>query len=124
MNEEAHDLFSLASDDYKALKSLIKMDLISHVIFFLAQQTVEKCMKSVLANNNVIYPKIHNLMKIKQLLVENDIKSNFPDDILKQLIPFAADCRYGMPEVEFPEAKEVLAVAKSAIDWCKEQIHD
>ena len=123
-NEESIELFNLASDDFKSCDGLIKMDLVTHVVFFLAQQTVEKSMKSVLASQHIIYPKTHNLAKINLLLKENNITSPFSEQSLKQLIPFAADCRYGLPDVEFPDAKEMLSVAETAINWCKKQIYD
>ena len=118
-HEEALDLLNLARDDYKSLQALVEMDLVTHVVFFLAQQTVEKSMKAVLALNSVVYPKIHDLVRIAVMLKDNGVEVPIDENSLKILNPFAADCRYGLPEVEFPDARKVFQIAKSTIEWCE-----
>ena len=116
-------LFLLASDDFIACEALINMGIVSHVVFFHAQQTVEKCIKSVLAKNNIIFPRTHDIIELSALLAKNNLHNPITSFWVEELNDLAVESRYFVPEVEFPDAKEVLKVAKTAIDWCREQIN-
>ena len=68
LSKNAKELFILANDDFLSCEALVNMDLVTHVVFFLAQQTVEKCIKAVLAKNDIIFPHTPDLLELNALL--------------------------------------------------------
>ena len=115
-------LFLLASDDFQACEALVNMGVVNHVVFFLAQQTVEKSFKSVLAKNNIKFPLTHDLLELAEILRLNNFANPISDHHLDICNTFAVETRYFMPDEDFPDAKEILQVAKSAIEWSRKTI--
>lgn len=64
------------------------------IIGFHAQQAVEKLLKAVLAHHAVLYPRVHDLTELVDLLRENKI--SFPENLeeIDRLTPFATVFRY------------------------------
>ena len=118
------ELFILASDDFASCEALINVNVIKHVVFFLAQQTVEKSMKAVMEKNNIKYPFIHDLLELDKLLKNHNIEIPLSELWLETINTFSVESRYFLPDEEFPDAKEILNITRSALDWCKEQIYD
>lgn len=123
-SEEKMELFKLACEDYKSCEALVSMNVVNHILFFTAQQTVEKSIKAVISNSGLSFPHTHDLLKLNQLAIKYKIPTPFSVKNLEMLNPFAVESRYFLPNEEFPDAKEALNIAKTAIEWCKEQIHD
>ena len=64
------------------------------VIGFHAQQAVEKAIKAVLANVNVVFPRTHNIAMLLALLQQNGIQTPDQDVFLERLTPFGVAARY------------------------------
>ncbi|MBV2265217.1 MAG: HEPN domain-containing protein [Thauera sp.] len=64
------------------------------VIGFHAQQAVEKAVKAVLANVNVVFPRTHNIAMLLALLQQNGIQTPDQDVFLERLTPFGVVARY------------------------------
>jgi len=64
------------------------------VIGFHAQQAVEKAIKAVLTNVNVVSPRTHNIAMLLALLQQNGIQTPDQDVFLERLTPFGVAARY------------------------------
>ncbi len=84
-------------------KGNVKLDL--WIVFFHLQQSVEKCLKSLLAFNNVHVLKTHDIGALLTKVEELKISLPFEEDDLKFLSYFAVEGRYGavLEQIEEPE---------------------
>lgn len=121
--KEDVELYRIAKDNFKAFEVLVNGNLLGNSVFFHGNQAVEKCIKAVLVNSNIVFTPTHDLLKLYALLQFNSVKNPFSVKNLETLNQFTFESCYKVRE-EYIDAKEVLAVARTAIDWCKKQIHD
>jgi HEPN domain-containing protein len=109
----------LAHRDLIAAKELINNEYLCNIVLFHSQQTIEKCLKALLEQNNINPPKIHGINKLFSLLPElikekitlNDFEMNLIDDIY---IDTRYPSNFGLLPSGFPsqeEAREVLEIA-------------
>lgn len=64
-------------------------DIPDHVIGFHAQQAVEKLLKAVLSDREVGYGRTHDLGRLIELIVENDLPTPPDPSALGTLTPWA-----------------------------------
>ncbi len=89
------------------------------VMFFLAQQSIEKAIKAVLAHRNVAYRKTHDLVELSALLSDQSLQSALPEDLMIRLGPYAVEMRYvnaASPRVRVDEVKTAVA---SLLAWAQ-----
>lgn len=64
------------------------------IILFHLQQAAEKYLKAFLSFNKIHFGKLHDIKKILELFVENDIKMPPEAEALVELTPYAVEGRY------------------------------
>lgn len=116
-------------NDIKAAEIMLKEELYNHTCFF-AHQSSEKALKGFLEENNIVIPKIHNLMALNEQCQK--IKSSFCElrPKLKFLNQFYITTKYpdtfvgslpgGMPDKA--TAEKALGYAKEITDFCLDAI--
>ncbi len=97
--DHAQLLFSMAANDFKALKGMLRLgneteNFFSDEIFgFHAQQCVEKTLKAWIAARGETYPRTHNLISLLQIL-EAAGEETTAFEYLADLNSFAVQFRY------------------------------
>ena len=95
---------------------------------FLCHQTIEKCLKAVIAKSGQFPPKIHNLMNLAE---KADLKENISEeqkDFLSELNPLNIEARYPDYKNKINEiltesyCKELLNRTKGMVEWIKKQL--
>jgi HEPN domain-containing protein len=84
----------------------------TEVMFFLAQQSIEKIIKAMLAHRKVAYRKTHDLVELSALLSDGSLQGVLPEDLMIRLGPYAVEMRYvntASPQVGVDEVKRALA---------------
>ncbi len=95
---------------------------------FLCHQTMEKCLKAVIAESGRFPPKIHNLFNLaeKADIIEN--LSEEQKDFLSELNPLNIEARYPDYRNKINEiltesyCEELLIKTKGMVKWIKEQL--
>lgn len=116
----ARTLLSIAEGDYKTALSLFKsVDYRIENAFYMAQQSIEKSLKSVLVHREIAVPLIHDLAALLGKL---------PDDCdppygyeLNELSEYAAIRRYeeGNWTPTKDELQAILEKTKDMLDWAQ-----
>ena len=121
MREETKKWFEKAKDDLKKAKDNFKMcnyDLTS----FLCQQAVEKSLKAVLIERTKKFPKIHDLVRLGELVSLNK-------KLLKnceKLSPVYIETRYpdiGEEDYTQEESAEDIKIAEKILKWATKKYH-
>lgn len=120
MEEEIRKWFDKAKDDLKKAKDnfgIGNYDLTS----YLCQQAVEKALKSLLIKNTKKFPKIHDLVRLGELV---KIDKNLLDGC-KRLNPIYLQTRY--PDVsEDTYTKEDslgdIKIAEEILEWIRKRL--
>ena len=115
-----------AESDLRAAQTLFESkEFFPLQICFLSQQCAEKAIKAILVFENVNFPKVHDLDRLRDLIPEDwKFKRQFPD--LAELTIWAVESRYPgvMPNVTEREASEALRLALSAFDAISAELHE
>ncbi len=93
-------------------------------IGFHCQQAAEKMLKAFLVQEDVVFPKTHNLMALIALCCDLDEAFAELAPACDRLNPLAVETRYGdLPPLSEPaEADEVLELAKHVYTWVGSRI--
>ena len=91
-------------------------------IVFLAQQSVKKCIKSVLVHLQIAFPLVHNLGILIALLPDEKIPPN--GFTLTELNPYASVRRYeeGHLSLTVDEISAALKASKEVSAWAQAEI--
>ena len=93
---QARELVEAAERDVSALRGMGNAAVFSDEIFgFHAQQAVEKLLKAWLALLGKIYPRIHDLTELLEMVKTRD-PSAARFDALVEFTPYAVQFRYGV----------------------------
>ena len=107
-----------AESDLRAAETLLKSQVFFPLqICFLSQQCAEKSIKAILVFEEVNFPRIHDLDRLRDLVPGDwKIKRQFPD--LAELTIWAVEARYPgeMPAVTEAEALDTFRLAQSVFD--------
>lgn len=112
--EYAFELLGIAKSDAisaRALSSAPNPGRLENVLY-LVQQSVEKCIKSVLVYRQIPFPLVHDLGTLVALLPDPDIPPHGFD--LTELNPFASVRRY--EEGRLPLTQEEVEIALQTAD--------
>ncbi len=119
--EYAKELLRIAEGDLASAQTLFKAshDGRPENIVFLAQQSVEKHIKSVLVHLEIAFPLLHDLGVLVALLPDD--KMPVEGFELMELNPFASVRRYHEGDVPLTkqEIEASLNVARNIADWAK-----
>ena len=118
----ARRFLELADRDHKAFLKLVPdREIDDAVIGFHAQQTVEKCLKAVLARHEVAVRKVHDLHALMDLLADRRLPVPPMRKEIIELNPFAVILRYELAETESLDrslAKTILEAVRRWADEC------
>jgi HEPN domain-containing protein len=110
---EVESLLAAAKRDSLAFDLLAAQpEAPTEVMFFLAQQSIEKTIKAVLADRKVAYRKTHDLVELSALLSDDSLRAVLPEDLMIRLGPYAVEMRYvnaASPKVSVDEVKRAVA---------------
>ncbi len=121
--EEAWRSLRLADRDIKAFEVLKKEPEVHlSIVYFHAQQAVEKSLKAVLFAQQIEFARTHDLVKLARLLGGRGILLPVGEDQLRRLNPFAVTFRYDDMEIT-PVAQEGMASLIAEIRrWAEEEV--
>ena len=120
----AVELLELAKRDLVAFTVLLKSPEVDFsIVGFHAQQTVEKCMKAVLAHHGFSFPFTHDLNGLYLLLTDVPITMPFSNKDLKRLTPYAVSSRYDLERDEILDAEQSSVLVAQAMTWATAFIH-
>ena len=94
-------------------------------ICFFSQQCAEKAIKAILVFEEVNFPKIHDLDRLRDLVPKGwKVKEQFPD--LAELTIWAVESRYpgDIPDIVEQEARETLSLAEAVFDSVSTQLEE
>jgi len=121
--EEAWRSLRLADRDIKVF-DILRKEPEAHlsIVCFHAQQAVEKSLKAVLFSRRIEFERIHDLVKLAQLLGYHDIVLPVPEDQLRRLNPFAVTFRYDDLEIELISQANTASLVADVRRWAEEQV--
>ena len=115
------DWFNIALSDFDLAKSGRKGNIRYEELCFHAQQTVEKCIKSVLIKNQIEFPKTHNIQVLLELL-----PAYLAEPILDstKLTVYAHTSRYpgDHSAIDKEEWQDAVKIADRVLKWAREII--
>lgn len=117
---------SKAEEDYQAaiLLSRKKKPLFLNSVCFHSQQAAEKYLKAYLALRDVCFPKIHDLILLKNLCVTREGDFELLTDLVVSLNPYAVEFRYPGERANRHDAKQALLAVKEVREFvCRKLRH-
>mgnify|MGYP005856081837 CR=1 FL=1 len=115
-----------SESDLRAAHTLLNSgDFFPLQICFLAQQCGEKAIKAILVFEDVYFPKIHDLDRLRDLIPDGwKIKEQFPD--LAELTIWAVESRYpgNTPDVTEGEAEDALKLAEAVFNAVSTELEE
>jgi HEPN domain-containing protein len=122
--EEALRALRLADRDMQAFNALCtNPDVHISIICFHAQQAVEKMLKAVLFSCRIEFERIHDLVKLAQLLNEQKIQPPVSEDQLRRLNPFAVTFRYDDLDIEIISLSDMANLLEDLRNWSTERVN-
>jgi len=126
-NTEKHylDWFNKADEDELNTVSILKhRDGTPSVVCFLSQQMAEKYLKGLLVYHEKDFPKIHDLIKIEELLLEFEPEIKEYKDELDLLNRYYIETRYpgDYPEFTWQEGEQAYEAAKKIKEFVLSKI--
>jgi len=120
----ARELAAAAARDLVILtKGVPDAEIAVEALGFHCHQAVEKCIKAVLAIQQVEYRKIHDIKTLLDLGRDAGVEMPSSDQ-LEALTPFAVEFRYrALPQGKSPvERDRMPALARAVYDWAQARI--
>lgn len=115
---EVDSLLAAAKRDSLAFNLLAAQpEAPKEVMFFLAQQSIEKAIKAVLAHRKVAYRKTHDLVALSALLSDDSLQHVLPEDLMIRLGPYAVEMRYANTASPQVKVDEVTTAVASVLAW-------
>jgi len=112
MKKQAEEWLNAANEDLKLIEKIIDDETLTNMIAFHSQQAIEKSLKSILEEFESKVPRIHNLIKLKEM-TEKYIKFETDKSSLEQVNEIYADTRY-------PSDVGLIPIGKPSIELAKE----
>lgn len=121
----AHDLLTIAKEEYATAEALLGIDniRIEHV-FYLAQQVIEKALKGVLVSSETPVPMIHDLAALVAKMPEN-LSPPYGYE-MGELTMYATIRRYEVSSLKptTEELQVVLSKTKEILAWAQNVIEN
>ena len=113
----------MAQRDMRAFDILVEETSVAdESIGFHAQQIVEKCLKAVLAFNQIEFRKVHDLDALLELLTKNGLPEPPEADSLDELNPYAVFLRYDLAETQSLDRQKTKSLVQGILAWGKRHI--
>ena len=122
MKKQVENWLDAASDDIRLIEKIGEDESLTNMIAFHAEQAVEKSFKAVLEQYESKVPRIHNIIKLKEL-IEKNIKIDLDKRLLIEISEVYTETRYpsdlGLIPTGKPSIKTALNYKKFAKDIYK-----
>ncbi|MEA2042117.1 MAG: HEPN domain-containing protein [Bacteroidota bacterium] len=122
MKAITQEWLNFAKTDIIVAKNSLSDEYITNAVAFHAQQTVEKCFKATIEENDLRLKRIHNLIKLYQI-VEPLIDFSVDKEKLRQIDEVYTTSRYPGDLGLLPNGKPSSKDAKEMYEFAK-QIYD
>ena len=121
--EHARRLLGKAANDITSAEVILASGLVFDSVAFHAQQAAKKSLKALLAAEDVVYPRTHDLERLLTLLQPVVPTAQELVEDLVLVSPITMDVRYGeAPEPEPEEAASALEAAKRVHQFAEQTI--
>jgi HEPN domain-containing protein len=121
--DQALRFLRLAERDYKAFLILKnEKEVGSSIIYFHAQQAIEKFLKAVLISKKIDPKKTHDLNELAYLLQRHNLVLPVSIEKLSTLTPYAVIFRYDDMEIETISREEAEAMIKTVQQWAESMV--
>ena len=119
MNTLTQEWLNAAQDDLLTMERILDDAHLTHIVAFHAEQAVEKCLKAMLEDDGVEFPKTHDLSRLYKLLQESRDFQIEQQDVLQTLNTLYIDSRYPGELGLLPDGKPTLAEARAFYDFAQ-----
>jgi HEPN domain-containing protein len=109
--DHARELVEKAGNDLISAQLLAESGQVFDTSCFHAQQTVEKCLKAVLAQHDVTYPRTHDLLVLCDLVEPLLPSLQSHREMIVSLMPYAVAIRYSGFEPLVEDVEAAIAIA-------------
>ncbi|WP_457750196.1 HEPN domain-containing protein [Sulfurimonas sp.] len=86
------------------------VDIDIEKIYFELQQSAEKLLKSILSREKIKFPKSHDIERLIELCIENEIELIKDIDSLVELSDYAVEGRYSIIHDDINEADKYIEI--------------
>ncbi|MDR1915828.1 MAG: HEPN domain-containing protein [Synergistaceae bacterium] len=128
MNEDRSDYWiEIAEYDLETAKAMQKTGRFLYV-GFLCHQVVEKVLKSVIAKDGAMPPKVHSLIRLASLSGLADILGDDRKALINELSPLNIEARYPSQKDKLSESLNeqycagLVVRTEEFLSWIKEQL--
>lgn len=97
-------------DDIRVIEKIYQDEILSHMVAFHAQQSIEKSFKAILEEHEIEFPKVHKLRKLQTMLPVSF--ESIDDTLIKILDELYIESRYPGDIGLLPHGKPTLEDAK------------
>lgn len=111
MKKQAKDWLLAADDDLRVIEKIIDDTSLTNMIAYHSQQAIEKSFKSILEEYESKVPRIHNIIKLKEM-TEKFINIDIDKELLEQINDVYSDTRYPSDIGLIPSGKPGIDLAK------------
>ena len=119
MKAITQDWLNFAETDLQTCKKLINDEFLTNIVAFHAQQTVEKCFKAIIEENDLEVPKIHNLMRLFDI-IETLVNYTIDEKMLQNIDTVYIKTRYPGYLGMLPDVKPSLKQSKQLYEFAEE----
>jgi len=121
--EEAWRALQLADRDITAFNILSKEPEVHFsIIYFHAQQAVEKALKAVLFSRQIEFRRTHDLTVLTQLLRQHGVETPIADEHLGRLNPFAVTFRYDDRDIGLINREDIALWVAETRRWAEAEV--
>lgn len=121
--EFASQLLEAAQNDLMVWHKLVNdTEVHDSMLGFHAQQSVEKCLKAVLAKRRVAFRRTHDLAELLDAIADAGLVAPPFADCLDELNPFAVEARYGMGGEQPLNRALVSSWIEASFDWASQSL--
>lgn len=127
MNEKVKYWIDLAQYDFETAKAMFDTKRYLYV-GFMCHQTIEKCLKAVIAKTGDFPPKIHNLIELSKKAALYHMFSDTQKDFMMDLNPLNIESRYPSYVEKInailteTKCAEILSQTKELLEWIEAKL--
>lgn len=123
--EFSSQLLEAAQNDLMVWHKLVNdTEVHDSMLGFHAQQSVEKCLKAVLAKRRVAFRRTHDLAELLDAIADAGLVAPPFADRLDELNPFAVEARYGMGGEQALNRVLVSSWIEASFEWASQTLQE
>jgi HEPN domain-containing protein len=107
-----------AEADLKSCENNIKDKFLTNIVAFHSQQTIEKCLKAIIEENELRLERVHNLFKLHSK-IETFINFDIDIELLELLDKVYTTSRYPSDLGIMPDGKPTKELAEQLFEFAK-----